>query len=154
MRAQELRNTMLGDSMYDNPEDTSSLTARSRYSKTRDTARSLGSSRSARPAVSARSQRSARPGKTSARSGLSARISARTTGRSSMASGMSARSGTSIGTINTEIRDMIRVTANEELKELRMALKAETEMRKAADAKIDALMGELKKLQAPPATGR
>ena len=72
----------------------------------------------------------------------------RSTGRSSMT--MSSRLSTgrsSLGTLNTEIRDMIQSAAAEEIQELRKALSEEAKLRAAADAKIDKLVGTLEEMR-------
>ena len=84
----------------------------------------------------ARTESSAR----SYRSGSSARSRPRT-GRSSTGS------ISTIGTVNTEIRDLIRETASKEIEELRRALQLETTLRAESDKKIDKLVSELEKLR-------
>jgi hypothetical protein len=66
-----------------------------------------------------------------------ARSTARSTGRSS------ARSLSTIGSMNTEMRDIIRETASTEIQELRQALALESKLRAESDAKIDKLCNEL-----------
>lgn len=53
----------------------------------------------------------------------------------------------SLGTLNTEIRDMIQSAAAEEIQELRKALSEEAKLRAAADAKIDKLVGTLEEMR-------
>jgi hypothetical protein len=94
------------------------------------------SARSARSTArySSRSNGPERGAYASARS--SARSSARfSTGRSS------------IGTINTEMKDLIRETAENELKALKEALQREAELRAASDKKIELLLHELQSLK-------
>ena len=61
----------------------------------------------------------------------------RSTGRSS------ARSMSTIGSINTEMREIIRDTAAAEISALKDALSEEAKLRAASDAKIDRLCSEL-----------
>jgi hypothetical protein len=81
----------------------------------------------------------ARSYRSTARSGTAR--SGRSTGRSS------ARSISTIGTINTEMRDIIRETASKEIDELRRALELEATLRAESDKKIDKLVSELENLR-------
>ena len=72
------------------------------------------------------------------------RSTARRTGRSSYR-GSTGRS--SIATIDTEMADLIRETAESELKQLREALQRETELRGESDKKIELLLHELQSLK-------
>jgi hypothetical protein len=106
------------------------------YVKGRDggggTQRSSGSNRTARKSTGRRTQRT----------GRTARSTARTSARSSFSTGRS-----SIGTINTDMKDLIRETAENELKQLRQALENEATLRAASDQKIDLLLKELQALK-------
>lgn len=83
----------------------------------------------------------ARGGQSTSRTYRSTARSGRSTGRSS------ARSFSTIGTINTEMRDIIRETASKEINELRQALELEATLRAESDKKIDKLVSELENLR-------
>ena len=79
------------------------------------------------------------------------RLTGRSTGRSTRRSGRSSyRTSTgrsSIGTIDTEMADLIRETAESELKQLREALERETALRSESDKKIELLLKELQSMK-------
>ena len=89
----------------------------------------------------ANSGRTARSGRSTARTLSTARTdTARSTARS--------RSSIStIGTINTEMREIIRETASKEIEELKKALQLEATLRAESDKKIEQLVGELEKMR-------
>jgi hypothetical protein len=80
-----------------------------------------------------------------------ARSTARSTVRSSARSGRSSYRGStgrsSIATIDTEMADLIRETAESELKQLREALQRETQLRTESDKKIELLLNELQSMK-------
>ena len=87
-------------------------------------------------------RRTDRSGASSFRTGRSTgRTTGRSTGRYTGRSSTGSMSST--GSINTEMREIIRDTAAAEIQELREALKMEAQLRAASDAKIDNLCKEL-----------
>ena len=75
------------------------------------------------------------------RSIRSRQFTGRSAGRSTARS--SQQSMSSIGSLNTEMREIIRDTAAAEIQELRQALVTEAELRAKSDAKIEGLLQQL-----------